>query len=344
MPRQHRVVQESAVRCRRAILGIGCTAAFALPVSEALASCSIIARGVGPVEYLEVRLPAWSPSSFDPTVPDGTVLFSEKGTATGPSGDLTCTSLIGTVKYEGKGAPGAFNTYATGVSGIGVRIDGGWTGWWPQQTHVAKEAGYYVGGGDFKVELVKTGPITAGGSLSGEIGTTTAVDHGFVVRRVFINGSLPIRPQVPACRVMTPSISVPLGQIPIRAFKGVGTTTDAQPFEIRLQCSGGNQGTSTRMYFTMTDGTNWSNRSNLLSLSRDAKATGVGIQVLRGTDNSLVSYGPDSSQSNNPNQWFIGQFGNVPVTIPFKARYIQTASTVTPGEAKGYATFTMSYQ
>lgn len=94
----------------------------------------------------------------------------------------------------------------------------------------------------------------------------------------------------------------------------------------------------------MTDGTNWSNRSNLLSLSRDAKATGVGIQVLRGTDNSLVSYGPDSSQSNNPNQWFIGQFGNVPVTIPFKARYIQTASTVTPGEAKGYATFTMSYQ
>ena len=81
-----------------------------------------------------------------------------------------------------------------------------------------------------------------------------------------------------------------------------------------------------------------------MSLLRDSNVSGVGIQVLRGTNDSVVSYGPDSSQSSNPNQWFIGQFGNDAVTIPFKARYIQTASKVTPGVAKGLATFTMSYQ
>ncbi|EHP41767.1 fimbrial protein [Cupriavidus basilensis OR16] len=222
---------------------------------------------------------------------------------------------------------------------------GGIDAWWPQEYYYSARDNQFVGGGSFTVELVKTGPITAAGELTGEIGTTTLVDHGNkVIRRVFITGSLPIKPQVPACKVLTPSVSVPLGKIPLYALKGVGTTTAAQPFEIRLQCSGGTQGTSTRMYITMTDSSNWANRTSTMSLSRDSNASGVGIQVLRGADDSLVSYGPDSSRSNNPNQWFIGQYGNVPVTIPFKARYVQTSSTVTPGVAKGIATFTMSYQ
>ena len=153
-----------------------------------------------------------------------------------------------------------------------------------------------------------------------------------------------IRPLVPACKVTTPSVAVPLGRIPTYAFKGVGTTTNSQPFEIRLQCSGGTQGAVTRMYMTLTDGSNWANRSAVLSLSSNSKASGIGIQLQRGTDDSVISYGPDSSQSNNPNQWFVGQFGNDAVTIPFKARYIQTASQVTPGAADGLATFTMSYQ
>ncbi|NUA31087.1 fimbrial protein, partial [Cupriavidus basilensis] len=117
---------------------------------------------------------------------------------------------------------------------------GGINAWWPQEYFFSDREIPFVGGGFFTVELVKTGPITAAGELTGEIGTTTLPSHdNKVVRRVFITGSLPIRPQVPACKVLTPSASVPLGNIPLHALKGVGTSTAARPFEIRLQCSGG---------------------------------------------------------------------------------------------------------
>ncbi|KVR00360.1 adhesin [Burkholderia ubonensis] len=98
------------------------------------------------------------------------------------------------------------------------------------------------------------------------------------------------------------------------------------------------------MYTTLTDASHPANVSSVLSLGADSTASGVGIQVLRGDNDTLISYGPDSSQAGNPNQWFVGEFGNVDVTIPLKARYVQTASDVKAGTANGRATFTMSYQ
>ncbi|KVH63801.1 adhesin [Burkholderia sp. MSMB1072] len=98
------------------------------------------------------------------------------------------------------------------------------------------------------------------------------------------------------------------------------------------------------MYTTLTDASNPANVSNMLSLGPDSTASGVSIQVLHGDNDKLISYGPDSSQAGNPNQWFVGEFGNVDVTIPLKARYVQTASDVKAGTANGRATFTMSYQ
>ena len=62
------------------------------------------------------------------------------------------------------------------------------------------------------------------------------------------------------------------------------------------------------------------------------------------SSDSVVWFGADSSASNNHNQWFIGEYGNYTVTIPFKAQYYQRAAQVTPGSANGLATFTMSYQ
>ena len=341
------VVQRSTLSRRKAMLGFAAAGFLSFHFSATQAEpCTVKADGQ-PVDYLRVDLPAWDSDTFDPNAPDGTVIFSRRGQASGPSGIVSCPGSLGNGTYAGNGSVGAFNTYATPVSGIGVRIRGGVnaSSWWPQSYYWSNNSNPFTGGGDFTVELVKTGRITAAGSLTGEIGTTTLVDQqNQVIRRIFINGSLPIRPLVPTCKVTTPSIAVPLGSIPTYVLKAVGTTTELRPFEIRLQCSGGNQGTSTRMYFTMTDASNASNRSGVLSLSSNAKAKGVGIQILRGTNDSVVSYGPDSSQSNNPNQWFIGEYGNNTVTIPFKARYIQTAAQVTPGAANGLATFTMSYQ
>ncbi|MFP3409088.1 hypothetical protein SB757_31210, partial [Pseudomonas sp. SIMBA_065] len=67
------------------------------------------------------------------------------------------------------------------------------------------------------------------------------------------------------------------------------------------------------------------------------------IQILR-SDGSIVSYGPESSAEGNPNQWYVGEYGNGTVDIPLKARYAGEGGKVGPGSANGLATFTMSYQ
>lgn len=330
------------------MLALAAASFLSFHFSAARAACTLTADTGVVVPYLKVTLPAWDSATFDPAVPDGTVVFSGAGSASGPGGRVDCgMHYLGTGAYEGKGPVGRFETYATPVSGMGVRIRGGikTNSWWPQSSYFGVTAHDFIPGSKFSVELVKTGPITTSGVLTGEIGTTTLVDQGNqVIRRIFINGSLPIRPLVPACKVTTSSVAVPLGRIRSQVFKGVGTTTDSRPFEIRLQCSGGTKGAVTRMHMTMTDSSSWWNQSSVLSLSSNSSASGIGIQILRGANDSVVSYGPDSSQSNNTNQWFVGQFGNDTVTIPFKARYIQTSSTVKPGVANGLATFTMSYQ
>ncbi|MHA7680308.1 fimbrial protein [Cupriavidus sp. PET2-C1] len=335
--------KKRTVSRRKALLGFAAASFLFFHFSAAQAGpCTIESGG----DYLRVDLPAWDSDAFDPNVPDGTVIFSRSGQATGKGSWISCPGNLGTGSYEGKGPVGAFSTYATSVNGIGVRIKGGVNvdQWWPQKSSWEKNRIEFGGGGGFTVELVKTGRITAAGLLTGEIGTTTLVDQqNQVIRRIFITGSLPIRPTVPTCRVTTPSVTVPLGSLSIYTLTAVGPKTESRPFEIRLQCSGGSQGTATRMYMTMTDASEPSNRSTLLSLSSKSKATGIGIQILRAND-SLVWFGADSSQSNNQNQWFIGEYGNTAVTIPLKARYYQTAAHVTPGVVDALATFTMNYQ
>ncbi len=98
------------------------------------------------------------------------------------------------------------------------------------------------------------------------------------------------------------------------------------------------------MFMTLTDAEKPGNLSSVLSLASGSTAEGVGIQVLRGSDSTLVRYGPDSAQEGNPNQWEVGKFGNGDVTIPFNVRYVRTSDKLKPGKANGVATFTMSYQ
>ncbi|WP_244137271.1 fimbrial protein [Burkholderia pyrrocinia] len=312
------------------------------------ASCTMKRSDGVTVPSLVVTLPKFSPPPFDPNVPDGTVIFSSSGASSGLGGTLYCSSVVGDVVYIGRtgSAPGKYNTYPTPVSGVGVRIKGGInvSQWWPQSSTVTTTSAIYYAGSEFTVELVKIGDITAPGVLNGEIGMTYALTQGTKIRSIVTNGAINIRPQVPTCNLLTPNIAVDLGKASMGELKGVGATSLPKPLEVRLKCSGGNPGTSTRMFMTLTDSANSGNRSDTLSLAPGSTAKGVGIQILRGSDNTLVSYGPDSAQTGNPNQWAVGSFGNVDVTIPFRARYVRTSSDVVVGKANGVATFTMSYQ
>ncbi|MDN7857547.1 fimbrial protein [Burkholderia cepacia] len=312
------------------------------------AKCTVKRSDNVVVDHLVITLPKFSPPAFDPNIAEGTVIFTASGTSTGLGGKATCDSVVGQVGYFGPAgvAPGKYSTYPTPVSGVGLRIKGGINTdqWWPQSTTGTTTAWNLDGASDFTIELVKTGDITAAGVLSGEIGMTYLVAHEKKVRSIVTNGSINIIPKVPTCNVLTKNIAVDLGKALTGDLKNIGATSSPKSFDVRLKCSGGNPGTSTKMFMTMTDSANPANESDTLSLAVGSKAKGFGIQILRGSDDTLVSYGPDSAATGNTNQWSIGSFGNVDVTIPFKARYVRTSSTVSPGKADGAATFTMSYQ
>lgn len=316
---------------------------FSLACLKAQASCTIQRGGVD-VGTLIVNLPVKPTESFDPSVPDGTVLYSSTIRGSGQGGTAYCTDSIGRIEYKGVGTAGKFDTYATSVSGVGIRIEYSVSGWWPKSVsdyHTSYPL--YDVSPDVKIELVKTGPITAGGRMTGLIGTFTSIDHGMDFQHYKISGNLEIKPRVPTCTVSTPTIAVDMGKVQVNAVADKGATNPDRPLEIRLQCSGGDAGSHTRMFMTLSDAADPSNQSSTLSLSRSSTASGVGIQILRG-DDTLVSFGPDSAVADNPNQWQVGEFGNDQVSIPLKARYIPTGGVVGPGTADAAATFTMSYQ
>ncbi|KSC53366.2 hypothetical protein AO896_30485 [Pseudomonas aeruginosa] len=249
--------------------------------------------------------------------------------------------------YEGKGRYDAkFNAYETSVSGVGYRItEYAPGGWWPKNINYQGVGKILPGAVDYRVQLVKIGPITAAGVLSGEIGTIRVLEHGgLVAARVSFNGGLPIRPTVPTCTIQRKRLDVGLGEVSLNQLERNGGS-DYKPISIDLKCSGGSTGTSTRMFITLTDSTNPGNRGNRLTLSSKGSTAAKGVAVeIRRADDSVVSFGPDSSVTGNPNQWFVGQFGNTSTSIPLRARYVTTSSALAAGQANAAATFTMSYQ
>ncbi|VWB36388.1 type-1 fimbrial protein subunit A [Burkholderia lata] len=287
--------------------------------------------------------------TFDPTVPDGTVLAraqSPMGTQYTWVGGCT-NNLVGPFLYTGIGAlDSRFNTYPTGIAGIGVRVgntNASDVRWWAN--YLAPNAGVasmtFTPKFSFVIELVKTGRITAPGALSGEIGRISLVDHGGQVPiSVRLSWSVAVKPLVPSCVVNTKKIAVPMGSAAIATLNrdGVGPGRD---FAINLQCTGGTQGATTRMFITLTDATNAGNRGNVLGLTPNSTAKGVGVRIMN--KSTPVSFGPDSSAAGTPNQWFVTETGNRGVDIPLTARYVRTGN-ITPGTADAIATFTMSYQ
>lgn len=239
-----------------------------------------------------------------------------------------------------------------GVPGIGIafsaRINGG-AGKFVPVSSESQEIGTVKEGGsmlyEFMATLVFTGRLKSG-TYSFQVYPIS--EHwqkstGKRLTYLVLKAAGTITVKAGSCK-LTNGVkqTVPLPKVTSHSFGGVGSTSAvaSSPFSLQLQCD-----TGVKVHATMTDASQPGNTTDILSLSKNSGAEGVGIQVYREKDSTPVSYGPDASENGNTNQWYVGTAGkDGAVGLSFIARYIKTAPTVKPGSIEAQSTITFSYQ
>ncbi|WP_157647961.1 fimbrial protein [Burkholderia ubonensis] len=144
-----------------------------------------------------------------------------------------------------------------------------------------------------------------------------------------------------ACKATLPS-EVSLPSVVLYSLKEIGATSSGSAsFSVGLKCDA-----NVSAYATMTDISNPANTGNVLGLSGDSGATGVGLQLFRNGQSTALGFGPDSSVLGTKNQWLVGTASSSgsTFTIPFVVRYVKTAAEITPGSVSARSSITFSYQ
>ncbi|WP_244105695.1 fimbrial protein [Burkholderia gladioli] len=282
------------------------------------------------------------PQEFDPgSIPIGGVIYrsSDGGISSlNKSGSLAsswCSLDIPSQKID-IGVPND-GIYPTSIPNIGMRISDIPS---PRTGNTADDVNmFWKENVPTTIELVKTGEITAGGYLSGPYAQFRADSlNGQLTVEFRFPSPIRIQPRIPTCRVATPHVKVPMGNISAAMFTGIGSTTFARRFEIGQACSGGNPGTATNAWVTLTDASQPGNTSTSLSLPRESTAPGIGVQLHR--DDTMLGFGADSDAIGNTNQWHMGRIaqGQAGLTVPLTTGCVQTGAKVGAGSANAHAT------
>lgn len=182
------------------------------------------------------------------------------------------------------------------------------------------------------LELVKIAETTGSGALTtGSILQALIVGETNIMNYQVTAGSVQTNL---SCSVVNSNIVVNLGKVKKAEFTGISTAaTTTTAFTIDLNCD-----PSTNVTMTIGGGTNGSPNAGrgllFLDSTQSNKAAGVAVQVLYNGTNVRI----DIAQS-------AGNAGAGGIySIPMTARYFQTATTVTVGQANANGTFTMTYQ
>lgn len=243
---------------------------------------------------------------------------------------------------QGVAVAGQSKVYSTNIQGIGYRIS--MIGQHPSvlpagfSVFSGTRSSFYAGWNLARFDLVKTAAVVGNGPLTpGEYGRAQVVDRPdqLYFRLVLVGGSI----LTPTCSVDAGSrnITVPLGSFYRNVFQGVGTTTTAQSFSFRLNCNALPPGQGNTVSITMDAAADPSGRPGVLALVADgthATASGVGIQVRDAQGNPVV-FGQAAE---------VGPSRGTGYTVQYTARYMQTANTVSTGQANGLATVTLTYK
>ncbi|MDO8235634.1 fimbrial protein [Citrobacter werkmanii] len=224
------------------------------------------------------------------------------------------------------------NIYNTNISGVGIRLTNTTTNKViPYDQSVGANTYIYIGSNGIKAELIKTGDITGGTLNSGMLARASVVNQ-FYFANATLNGTNTITSV--ACSVTTPDVNVKLDQHKKSEFTGPGSATAWQAFNIALDCNK-NSRINVRIDATQ-DPSNVAGVIKLDNAAGDLAATGIGVQLYFVPDNSAVQFGQTKFYYTSPN--------GGSETVQLKARYYQTTSAITAGEANATATFTLTYQ
>lgn len=146
-----------------------------------------------------------------------------------------------------------------------------------------------------------------------------------------------------SCKVnTTKNVPIPLGSFMTHELPAISKNFGNFSTNVELSCDSG-----VVPWMTISDASNSSNTSNIIQLSPDSTAAGVGVQVFYNNQVTAKPLGLDSSSKGNLNQFQIGSKttsnGQI-VSIPLQFKYIRTQEAVTAGDANAAATVTFSYQ
>lgn len=268
--------------------------------------------------------------------PVGSVIATDvTGAYNNGNGIAGCTREAWTARWEltqwGTLSGYGSGVYNTNLPGVGLRLSSASSGKpLPYESSYPYNAGgswASIPGDGIKGELIKTGDITSGTLTNGVLARASVVNQ-FYFANVTLNGTNTVKSE--ACTVTTPSVDVPMGEHDKSEFSGAGSTTDWVSFDIGLTCDIG-----ARINVRIDAQADASAGSQGVMQLDSGGASGVGIQLHYRPDDAAVQYGQER---------FYWQSVYGDDIVQLKARYYQTAGTVTPGTANGTATFTLTYK
>ncbi|WP_283602847.1 fimbrial protein [Serratia proteamaculans] len=252
-----------------------------------------------------------------------------------------------------QGSPTNFtNVWSTNIPGIGIRLyreAGSVSNFYPHDIRFSGNTNVTLNGGYFKIDIVKTAAQTGTGQLTTGLYTNYYMDGSGpglpLLQSIVDANSLTI--VTSTCNVDSGSKNkvVNLDSVTAASFGGVGSTQGEKAFDININCVGGvgenllpgtaGQGiVNVRFDYTQDP----SNAPGVIKSETGANtASGVAVQLLAGNTTQPIKNGDAVNAGRTiPNQ------ANT-LTLPLKARYYRTGSTIKGGNIKSTAVFTIEY-
>lgn len=241
-----------------------------------------------------------------------------------------------------------YGVYETGVPGIGFTIgvkDTKASQYIPLTDKESQTWSGAVGqiGFDVQINFVKiSGRLETGVITTPEITAAVMTGHesvsGVAATSKIIISPTTISTIANGCEVDQSLVSFPLEEVSENVFKGVGSHSEGISSSITLNCDA-----NITLAMVITDQSDTSNTSNIVGLTSDSDAKGIGVQFFVNSEEPF-HLGPDSSLKGTTGQVQLvttQDKGNV--VVPITAKYVQTGN-ITVGSANAIASITFSYQ